>query len=52
MDSDSVVNLACRFGKLQTLLDFQILPCNVVPILGMEFLTKLNPRIDWTSGRV
>ena len=30
-------------------MDFELLDCNVSPILGLPFLTKLNPRVDWKS---
>ena len=52
VSSDSVVSILCRFGKIQSMVEFQILPCSVTPILGMEFLKQLNPKIDWSTGKV
>ena len=41
-----------NFGTFGKLLEFTVLDCNVPAILGMNFLPKCNPVIDWQRGLV
>ena len=46
------MRLLVNFGTFGKLLEFTVLDCNVPAILGMNFLQKYNPIIDWQRGLV
>ena len=35
-----------------SILKFTVLDCECPTILGMPFLRKTNPEIDWSSGKI
>ena len=40
------------FGKTQQLIQLEVLDCDIKPILGVPFLTSVNPVIDWAKRAV
>ena len=41
-----------RFGPLQLYIRFDLIDCHLRTILGMPFLSKVNPKIDWKTHTV
>ena len=47
-----MVSLLVQFGTMSNLLKFTVLYCDCPTILGMPFLTAVNPDIDWVNKQV
>ncbi len=52
LTSSSYTECLVSFGVIQTVLRFELLSCDVQPILGFTFLKQVNPQIDWKHKEI
>ncbi len=47
--TDKFINVLVNFGEVSSMLRFTVLDVECPNILGMPFLKRLNPQINWQT---